>query len=126
MEKLKAIEIEISNDWGWCLLDILYCVSMYVKIWKIDEGEAYKNVDGKIVDLFDDSIYCNEDFFNVIREKHYVIQLSLWAINDKDDAIIFMRITDSSYVDIYIYDDMVYEKMEKEIGLRCFNSGKKN
>lgn len=121
MKKPKIIEIEVANDWGWCLLDLLGCISSYVKSWKIDEGEVYINKDGEMEDLFNDILYSNKEFFNIVREKHYVIQLKLWAINDKGENILYMRIADSSYVDIYIYDEIVYEKMKNEIGLKDNN-----
>ena len=73
LNNMRKINFIIPNEWGQYLYRILSPIKELVDgIWKVDDiGEvddlqAWENINGEMVDLFDSKYFSNQKFFSLL------------------------------------------------------------
>lgn len=83
--------------------------------WEVVDLQAWKNINGEMVDLFDSDYFSNQDFFSLLESRMYYIVSGIFSlkspIENKTDkvngAYLEVVVTDSVYVDISSVDDKI-------------------
>ncbi len=81
----------------------------------IGDLQAWHNINGEMVDLFDFRYFSNQDFFSVLMSRRYYIVSGIFSLkssieNKKDNLntpYLEVIVTDSVYVDISSVDDKI-------------------
>ena len=122
MNHMKKINFIIPNEWGQYLYRILSPIKELVDgIWEVDDiGEvddlqAWENIDGEMVDLFDSKYFSNQEFFSLLGSHVYYIVSGKFSLkspheNRKDNPnapYLEVIVTDSVYIDISSVDDKI-------------------
>ena len=66
-----------------------------------------------IVELLEEKVYKNDDLFKKIKTVCYVIQLDIYAYCKDRIEVMHLRISDSSYVEIWMRDNYFFNKFKK-------------
>ena len=115
---MKKISFIIPNEWGQYLYRILSPIKdMIDGTWDLDDLylQAWQDINGEIVDLFDSRCFSNQDFFSLLKSRMYYIVSGIFSlkssIENKTDkvngAYLEVVVTDSVYVDISSVDDKI-------------------
>ena len=115
---MKKISFIIPNEWGQYLYRILSPIKdMIDGTWDLDDLylQAWQDIKGEIVDLFDSRCFSNQDFFSLLKSRMYYIVSGIFSlkssIENKTDkvngAYLEVVVTDSVYVDISSVDDKI-------------------
>ncbi|WP_237142750.1 DUF2691 family protein [Selenomonas sp. oral taxon 920] len=83
--------------------------------WEVVDLQAWKNINGEMVDLFDSDYFSNQDFFSLLESCMYYIVSGIFSLkssieNKKDNLntpYLEVIVTDSVYVDISSVDDKI-------------------
>ena len=81
----------------------------------IGDLQAWHNINGEMVDLFDSDYFSNQDFFSLLESDMYYIVSGIFSLKssleNKTDklngAYLEVIVTDSVYVDISSVDDKI-------------------
>ena len=118
----KKISFIIPNEWGQYLYRILSPIKDIVDgTWEVYgtcevvDLQAWKNINGEMVDLFDSDYFSNQDFFSLLESDMYYIVSGIFSLkssieNKKDNLntpYLEVIVTDSVYVDISSVDDKI-------------------
>ena len=121
-ESYKKISFIIPNEWGQYLYRILSPIKDIVDgtwevygTWEVVDLQAWKNINGEMVDLFDSDYFSNQDFFSLLESDMYYIVSGIFSLkssieNKKDNLntpYLEVIVTDSVYVDISSVDDKI-------------------
>ena len=115
---MKKISFIIPNEWGQYLYRILSPIKdMIDGTWDLDDLylQAWQDINGEIVDLFDSRCFSNQDFFSLLGLHMYYIVSGKFSLKsshenkeDKENApYLEVIVTDSVYIDIYSVDDKI-------------------
>ena len=123
MNTIQKISFIIPNGWGQYLYHVLSPIKDMVDgTWEvygtaiIGGLQAWQDINGEIVDLFDPRYFSNQDFFSLLMSSrmYYVVsgifslKSSLENKTDKlNGASLEVIVTDSAYVDISSVDDKI-------------------
>lgn len=122
LNHIQKISFIIPNEWGQYLYRILSPIKDIVDgtwevygTWKVVDLQAWHNIDGEMVDLFDFRYFSNQDFFSLLMSRRYYIVSGIFSlkssIENKTDklngAYLEVVVTDSVYVDISSVDDKI-------------------
>ena len=119
MNTIQKISFIIPNGWGQYLYHVLSPIKDMVDgTWELDDLylQAWQDINGEIVDLFDPRYFSNQDFFSLLMSSrmYYVVsgkfslKSSLENKTDKlNGAYLEVLVTDSVYVDISSVDDKI-------------------
>ena len=123
LNHIKKISFIIPNEWGQYLYRILSPIKDIVDgtwevygTWEVVDLQAWQDINGEIVDLFDPRYFSNQDFFSLLMSSrmYYVVsgkfslKSSLENKTDKlNGAYLEVLVTDSVYVDISSVDDKI-------------------
>ena len=107
------MELEIPNEWGLYLYDILKGIREDNNLrWIINSSEILTKEKDDFPELLDNNAYENATLFNTINEVCYVISLDMHALGDDGSEDMHVRISDSSYVEIWIYENAIWDKFK--------------
>lgn len=121
-ESYKKISFIIPNEWGQYLYRILSPIKDIVDgtwevygTWEVVDLQAWENINGEMVDLFDSDYFSNQDFFSLLGSRMYYIVSGIFSlkssIENKTDkvngAYLEVVVTDSVYVEISSVDDKI-------------------
>ena len=118
LNHIQKISFIIPNGWGQYLYRILSPIKDMVDgTWELDDLylQAWQDINGEIVDLFDSRCFSNQDFFSLLESDMYYIVSGIFSlkssIENKTDkvngAYLEVVVTDSVYVDISSVDDKI-------------------
>ena len=122
LNHIQKISFIIPNGWGQYLYRILSPIKDIVDgTWEvygtaiIGDLQAWHNINGEMVDLFDFRYFSNQDFFSVLMSRRYYIVSGIFSLKssleNKTDklngAYLEVIVTDSVYVDISSVDDKI-------------------
>jgi hypothetical protein len=119
LNTIQKISFIIPNGWGQYLYHVLSPIKDMVDgTWELDDLylQAWQDINGEIVDLFDPRYFSNQDFFSLLMSSrmYYVVsgkfslKSSLENKTDKlNGAYLEVLVTDSVYVDISSVDDKI-------------------
>ena len=122
LDNIKKISFIIPNEWGQYLYRILSPIKDIVDgtwevygTWEVVDLQAWKNINGEMVDLFDSDYFSNQDFFSLLESRMYYIVSGIFSLkssieNKKDNLntpYLEVIVTDSVYVDISSVDDKI-------------------
>ena len=109
-ESYKKISFIIPNEWGQYLYRILSPIKDIVDgtwevygTWEVVDLQAWQDINGEIVDLFDSDYFSNQDFFSLLESDMYYIVSGIFSLTPYLEVIV----TDSVYVDISSVDDKI-------------------
>ena len=115
---MRKINFIIPNEWGQYLYQILSPIKDLVDgTWELDDLylQAWENINGEMVDLFDSMCFSNRDFFSLLGSHMYYIVSGKFSLkspheNRKDNPnapYLEVIVTDSVYIDISSVDDKI-------------------
>ena len=118
LNHIQKISFIIPNGWGQYLYHILSPIKDMVDgTWELDDLylQAWQDINGEIVDLFDPRYFSNQDFFSLLMSRRYYIVSGIFSLKssleNKTDklngAYLEVLVTDSVYVDISSVDDKI-------------------
>ena len=116
LNHMRKISFIIPNEWGQYLYRILSPIKDIVDgTWEVVDLQAWKNINGEMVDLFDSDYFSNQDFFSLLESCMYYIVSGIFSLkssieNKKDNLntpYLEVIVTDSVYVDISSVDDKI-------------------
>ena len=118
MNTIQKISFIIPNGWGQYLYHVLSPIKDMVDgTWELDDLylQAWQDINGEIVDLFDPRYFSNQDFFSLLMSRRYYIVSGIFSLKssleNKTDklngAYLEVIVTDSVYVDISSVDDKI-------------------
>ena len=122
LNHIQKISFIIPNEWGQYLYRILSPIKDIVDgtwevygTWEVVDLQAWKNINGEMVDLFDSDYFSNQDFFSLLESCMYYIVSGIFSLkssieNKKDNLntpYLEVIVTDSVYVDISSVDDKI-------------------
>ena len=122
LNHIKKISFIIPNEWGQYLYRILSPIKDIVDgtwevygTWEVVDLQAWKDINGEIVDLFDSDYFSNQDFFSLLESRMYYIVSGIFSLkssieNRKDNLnapYLEVIVTDSVYIDISSVDDKI-------------------
>ena len=116
LNHIQKISFIIPNEWGQYLYRILSPIKDIVDgTWEVVDLQAWHNIDGEMVDLFDFRYFSNQDFFSLLMSRRYYIVSGIFSLKssleNKTDklngAYLEVIVTDSVYVDISSVDDKI-------------------
>ena len=134
LNHIQKISFIIPNGWGQYLYHILSPIKDMVDgTWELDDLylQAWQDINGEIVDLFDPRYFSNQDFFSLLMSSrmYYVVsgkfslKSSLENKTDKlNGAYLEVIVTDSVYVDI----SSVHDKIISALYTNAVNQGFEN
>ncbi|SDG87249.1 hypothetical protein SAMN05216584_1158 [Selenomonas sp. WCT3] len=110
----KYIELEIPNEWGEYLYNLLNGLEKERELhWMINYSEILEKKGNDFPELLEEKVYKNDDLFKKIKTVCYVIQLDIYAYCKERIEVMHLRISDSSYVEIWMSDKYVFDKFIK-------------
>ena len=122
LNHMRKISFIIPNEWGQYLYRILSPIKDIVDgtwevygTWEVVDLQAWQDINGEIVDLFDSDYFSNQDFFSLLESDMYYIVSGIFSLkssieNKKDNLntpYLEVIVTDSVYVDISSVDDKI-------------------
>lgn len=108
----KYIELEIPNEWGEYLYNLLNGLQEEKELhWMINYSEILEKKENDFPELLEEKIYENGDLFKRIKTVCYVIQLDMYAYCKDGMEVMHLRISDSSYVEIWMSDKYIFDKL---------------
>lgn len=110
----KYIELEIPNEWGEYLYNLLNGLEKERELhWMINYSEILEKKGNDFPELLEEKVYKNDDLFKKIKTVCYVIQLDIYAYCKDRIEVMHLRISDSSYVEIWMRDNYFFNKFKK-------------
>ena len=112
LNHIKKISFIIPNEWGQYLYRILSPIKDIVDgTWEvygtaiIGDLQAWHNINGEMVDLFDFRYFSNQDFFSLLMSRRYYIVSGKFSLksslenrkNQLNGAYLEVIVTDSVY-----------------------------
>ena len=113
LNHIQKISFIIPNEWGQYLYHILSPIKDIVDgTWEVDDLQAWHNINGEMVDLFDFKYFSNQDFFSLLMSRRYYIVSGKFSLksslenrkNQLNGAYLEVVVTDSVYIDISSVD----------------------
>lgn len=119
---MLGISFKIKNEWDTILNKIFYEMDFSECVWKIVDDDVH----GKELDMFfSKDEYSNDEFMEIIKEKHYPVALNLqmflkskmvenvYSYNEflKSSCQLVLNIVDNIFVDIYAKNENVLKKI---------------
>lgn len=116
LNHIQKISFIIPNEWGQYLYHILSPIKDIVDgTWEVDDLQAWHNINGEMVDLFDFKYFSNQDFFSLLMSRRYYIVSGKFSLksslenrkNQLNGAYLEVIVTDSVYIDISSVDHKI-------------------
>lgn len=111
---VRGISFEIQNEVGISLYDMLSDIDVVNINWYVEQSQSEVLTRDGEESFFTESVYCGDDFLNLIHNEHYLIFLKLYGCQGgHDNAIhsyedfrrnncrLLILINDCRFVEIY-------------------------